>query len=220
MIEFDVPQARRIGYIDTIDDKIRWEMTKRALMESQPDVTSPLVSLRAKDAWQQKKWENRQRVMHYRLRDQDVFTEERKGRSLHMYQFVKRLNTLPRRKFFLNTWHLMGFRGMGCIRGGGDPTYVCAVNNGIMPEWSKLVLDAHGLRKREKERGWRTVLTTLIDGKFITEQEALRLFGYAWGVNGRVYRRQLWETRNHKLWDGEANKEANRQRVRMVFEDA
>lgn len=218
--EFDVPTARRvIGYEESIDAQIAQEQEMLRLRESRPDITDPKVSARARDAWYRMHWRNCQRVRHHKIRNQSEFTKQRGGRTLHMLEFVLKLNTLPRRRFFLNDWSVLGFRGLNIVRGSGRPQYVGAVQNGAMPEWSVIGEDAHGLRRREKKRGWRTVLTILLDQKLITEKEVLQLFGFPAGQSGRVFRMQLWEARNRKLWDGEENSEYFRLKPRAEFDE-
>ena len=164
--EYIVPNARRvIGYEESIDEQIATEQEMLRLRESRPDISDPRVSARARDAWYKMNWLNRQRVLHHKIRNQDEFTRTRGGRTYHMLDFVRKLNTLPRRRFYLNDWSALGFRGLNMIRGSGRPAYVGAVQNGAMPEWSVIGEDAHGLRRREKKRGWRTVLTILLEQK-------------------------------------------------------
>lgn len=216
--EYIVPNARRIiGYEDNIDAQIAAEQEMLRLRQSRPDITDSRVSARARDAWQKAYWLNCQRVRHYRIRNQEEFVKARGGRTFHMYDFVGKLNLLPRRRFFLNDWSVMGFRGLNVVHGSATPRYVGAVQNGAMPEWSVIGEDNHGLRRREKQRGWRTVLTLLIDQKLITEKEMANLFGWPTGNAGRVFRLQLWEARNRKLWDGETNSEYFRLRPREEF---
>jgi len=216
--EYIVPNARRvIGYEENIDAQIATEQEMLRLRESRPDISDPRVSARARDAWHKMHWLNCQRLRHYKIRNQDEFTKARGGRTLHMLDFVRKLNTLSRRRFFLNDWSGGGFRGLNVVLGSGRPTYLGAVQNGAMPEWSIIGEDNHGLRRREKKRGWRTVLTMMLDQKLITEKEALKLFGWPSGQSGQVYRLQLWEARNRKLWDGEENNEYFRLKPREEF---
>lgn len=216
-VQYDINPTRRIGFDFTIDDEIRQEQEMLRLREGKADISSPLVSARARDAWQERRWRNLQRVRHYRLRNQDEFINVRGGRSYHMIQFVRKLNTLPRRKFTLNWWALKDFRGLNVSRGGGPPEYVCALQDGINKEWSLITLDDHGLRKRYQNRGWRDVLSILIDKGFVSERESHRLFGFPSGQSGRVFRQQRWEFRNRKLYDGQENAEFNRLQAKESF---
>lgn len=197
------PQARTIeAYEPDIDTQIRIEKEIQQALENSPSIWSDKVSKRAKDAWEERLWLNMERVRHFRLRDQDDLTADRPGRCLHSVQFIRKLNSLPRRRWILNPYTIRGMRGLSVSRGGGKPEYVCALDDGPMPEFSQIELDAHGLIKRLKYRGWRAVLLTLLDKSLITETEALKLFGFASGISGANYRRYLWEHRNHQYADG------------------
>jgi hypothetical protein len=67
----------------------------------------------------------------------------------------------------------------------------------MMNEYSVIWLDAHGLPLNEKKRGWRTVLLRLIQGSFITEEQAEEVFGEPTsGPVSRRYREQIFWFRN------------------------
>lgn len=195
-----------------IDEAIRIEQEILQAKESQPSLYSAGVSLRARDAWQERAWLNKERVKQYKLRDQVLLTSNRPGRSFHMYEFLRLLNTLPRRHFTLNGWSLRGMRGLSVSRGGSPSKYVCAIDNGVIPEWSRIELDDKDLIKRQSSRGWRAVLLMLLDQQLISEQEMLDRFGLAQGKSGQLHRKYLWESRNHKLGVSEENIERGRLR--------
>lgn len=209
--------ARAICHDEDIDREIAIQQEMLRLRESRPSMESRFVSQAAKDAWQEREWQNRQAVRHYRLRDQDVLSEDRHGRALYPKIFVRTLNTLYGRRFSLNGWALRGYRGLSVSQSGFPLKYICAVQDGIMPEYDKIALDDHGLIKRVIRRGWRTVLLNLIDQKAISESECLQLFGFPWGEHGRIFRRTLWERRNHRMADGELNREIFRTQERASF---
>jgi hypothetical protein len=87
-----------------------------------------------------------------------------------------------------------------------------ALDSPIIPEWSKMELDDHGLIKKLTSRGWRAVNLTLLDMGLVTEKELLDRFGFAGGVPGGLYRRYLYEHRNHKYSDGAEWEERTRLR--------
>lgn len=205
--------ARNIEqYQFDIDTQIRVEQEIQQALESAPSMYSEHVSKRARDAWEERLWTNIQRHRHFRVRDQDAIVSDRPGRKLHVQQFVRLLNMLPRRKFILNPYSIRGMRGMSVARGGKEPRYIMAVDDGVSPEWSKIELDEHGLPKKLTSRGWRAVLLTMLDQGLITEAEMIGLFGFAGGVSGGLFRRYLWEHRNHRYADGEAWIDTNRVR--------
>lgn len=199
-----------------LETQIRVEREINEAMESSPSIYSDKVSKRARDAWEERLWKNIEAHRHFRLRDHDVVASDRPGRKLHIVQFVNMLNTVPRRRFILNSYSIRGMRGLCVSRGGAKPTYVMALDDGVMPEWSKITLDDHGLVKKLAARGWRAVLLTLLDMKLISEQEMLRVFGFASGMAGGLFRKYLWEHRNHKFGQGEVWKEQHRLTPREV----
>jgi hypothetical protein len=196
--------ARKIdAYQPDIETQIRIEHEILQAQEAAPSIYSSHVSKRAKDAWEEKFFLNCERHRHFRVRDQDEITSERPGRRLHIQQFVQMLNTLPRRRFILNSWGVRGMRGLNASVGGGKPRYVLALDDGVMPEWSYITLDEHGLPKKLAARGWRAVLLVLLRSGLITESEMQKLFGFATGTPGALFRKYLFEQRNHRFADGE-----------------
>jgi hypothetical protein len=196
--------ARTIdAYEPDIDTQIRVEQEIQQALENSPSIWSDKVSLRAREAWESRLWTNIERHRHFRLRDQDDLVSERPGRKLHIVQFIRKLNSLPRRRWILNPYSIRGMRGLSVSRGGGKPQYVMALDDGIFPEWSQIELDDHGLIKRLKSRGWRATLLTLLDQSLITEHEIQHLFGFASGVSGAIFRRCVYEHRNRCFADGE-----------------
>ena len=195
--------ARQIDqYQFDMETRIRVEREINEALESAPSMYSEHVSQRARDAWEERLWMNMERHRHFRLRDQQDIASDRPGRRLHIVQFIGILNTLPRRKFMLNPWSVRGMRGVSLSRGGKEPSYIMALDDGIIPEWSKIELDDHGLIKKLASRGWRAVLLTLLDQSIITEKEMLERFGFSGGIAGGLFRRYTWEHRNHRYSDG------------------
>ena len=196
--------ARQIEqYQFDMETRIRVEREIGEALESAPSMYSEHVSQRARDAWEERLWMNMERHRHFRLRDQQDIASDRPGRRLHIVQFIRILNTLPRRKFMLNPWSVRGMRGVSLSRGGKEPSYIMALDDGVIPEWSKIELDDHGLIKKLASRGWRAVLLTLLDQGIITEKEMLERFGFAGGIAGGLFRKYLFEHRNRKFSDGE-----------------
>ena len=196
--------ARQIDqYQFDLATKIRIEKEIGQMLESAPSMYSDKVSKRAFDAWQEKLFLNMEKHRHYRLRDQRELASDRPGRIFHVIEFIRLLNTLPRRKFLLNPWSVRGMRGVSLSRGGKEPHYLMALDAPLLPEWSKIELDDHGLIKKLASRGWRAVLLTLLDQGIITEKEMLERFGFAGGIAGGLFRKYLFEHRCRKFSDGE-----------------
>ena len=211
--------ARTIeAYEPGIDTQIQVEKEIQQALENSPSIWSDKVSKRARDAFEERYFLNRERHRHYRLRDQDDLVGARPGRSLHVVQFVRMLNSLPRRRWILNPYSIRGMRGLSVSRGGSKPEYVMALDNNIMPEWSRIDIDEHGLIKKLAARGWRAVLLTLLDQSLVTEHEIQSLFGFASGVSGALFRKYLFEHRCHTYADGERWKELSRVRPTERYE--
>jgi hypothetical protein len=196
-----------------IDEQIRIEQQIQHDLENAPSMYSDKVSKKARDAWEERLFQNIESHRHYQVRDQAGIVSDRPGRSIHIRQFVRMLNTLPRRRWMLNSWSIRGMRGLSVSRGGSRPAYVCALDDPVMPEWSKLELDEHNLPKRLVSRGWRAVILTLLDQGLVTEHEIQRLFGFAGGMVGQLYRKYLFEHRARKLATGEDYRERVRLRL-------
>lgn len=218
MREFVSTPARSIDFGEqSIDEMIAVEREQLHLQQSKPSIYSSVVSKHARDKWQEYQWMNRERVRHFQVRDQGLVTIDRPGRAIHVQSIVKKLNTLPGRRFRLNDFSLMSYRGVAVSRGGAPLQYLCAFQDGVCPEWDKISLDDHGLPKRVTQRGWRTTLMMIHDMGFLTEKELYSLFGHPWGEGGSAWRRAMWEFRNHRLWDGQENQEYWRMKVRENF---
>jgi len=204
----------------SLDEQIQQEQEQRLLLESMPDISNPKVSYRARLAAEQRNFLNKQRVAHYRIRDAETLASKRPGHVIHANDFLRKLNTLPGRRFSCNQWSARGMRGLRVSRGGGPPVYVCAVQDGPQPPWDLVQFDQYGMVKRIAQRGWHTPLEFLLMGKYITEAEILKLFGFAHGIHGRIFRRNLWELRNRKAADGEDRRMRSRTtRREMWYQD-
>jgi hypothetical protein len=201
-------------HIFDLETQVRVEREINEALESAPSIYSDKVSKRARDAWEERLWQNIETHSHYHVRDQTEMASNRPGRKLHIVQFVQMLNTLPRRRWIANPWSIRGMRGLSVSRGGAKPQYVLALDDGVMPEWSKITLDDHFLIKKLASRGWRAVLLTLLDMSLISEREMYSLFGFASGISGMTFRKYLFEHRNRKYGAGEEWKERARLRPR------
>ena len=141
-------------------------------------------------------------VKEYRFFRQfeDGLTDEkaRQGELMFCLDFIERLNKiLPA---YLSGKVIKGLSGLYVYMPdvkGGHWHYVCGVQASMMNEYSVIRLDSHNLPINEKKRGWRTVLLRLIQGSFITEDEAENEFGEPIsGWVSRRYREQCYWFRN------------------------
>ncbi len=133
---------------------------------------------------------------------EDGLTDEkmRRGELMFCLDFAEKLNTiLPA---YLSGKIIKGLSGLYVFTPdvkGGHWHYVCGVQASMMNEYSVIYLDSHNLPLNEKKRGWRTVLLRLIQGSFITEEDAHRVFEEPTsGPVSRRYREQLYWFRNRK----------------------
>jgi len=141
-------------------------------------------------------------VKEYRFFRQfeDGLTDEksRQGHLIFCLDFAEMLNTIV--PCYLSAKIQKGLSGLYVYMPdvkGGHWHYVCAAQASMMNEYSVIHLDNHGLPLNEKKRGWRTVLLRLIQGSFITEEDAERVFGEPTsGPVSRRYREQLYWFRN------------------------
>lgn len=152
---------------------------------------------------------SKEMVKDYKFYMQDELLEEkfRRGRVMNCFEFLEKLNTII--PAYLSVHVNKGMSGLAVMKPkeitneAGDKVvtywqYVCGVQVYWMWEYSVLHIDKRGLPLNEKYRGWRTVLLRLIQGEYITEAQADKVFGEATGVASRRYREQLFCWRNRK----------------------
>lgn len=144
-------------------------------------------------------------VRKYRMKNQTELTEFIPGQLIHIGDFLTKLQTI-RPDAFLAVNSYVGLRGLGFV-GADGPFYSGTSlmdvdgNAGMMPEWSKLRIDAHGLPTKEAYRGWRTCLLTLISRGILTEAQCDDLFGKPSGPRASTWYRQLFIMRNNRCPD-------------------
>lgn len=71
--------------------------------------------------------------------------------------------------------------------GTKEPEVACWVQLGFMPEYSIMNFDEHGAPLQEAYRGWRTVLLQLLLKRMLTEEQATKVFGEAYGPASARY---------------------------------
>lgn len=152
--------------------------------------------------------ENTEARKRFRWSQQDEFKIQRKGRILHMNQFLTML-----RECGLNAWYTSkgGMRGtLGlyvqhsglftkCTHASGEGHYVCFVQAPYSQEYEELHFDQYDVPLGSKRRGWRTVLLRLIESNLLSEDAAHKVFGMpATGPVSRRYRETLHSYRNNQ----------------------
>lgn len=142
-------------------------------------------------------------VRKFRFNHQQDYLEWVPGRILKIGQFLGMLQTI-RPDAFVAERQFLGLRGLGFVQ-GGTPVYSGTSVQDVMPEWSQLKVDIHGLPIREKYRGWRTVLLQCIKKDFLTSAQCDEVFRAPLGPRSKPWFRSLWEIRNGKC--GECRKQ-------------
>jgi hypothetical protein len=137
----------------------------------------------------------------YKMPDQEILTDAkaRLVNIIHGRAFIEKLRSNGVKCFTIDNG-MPGTVGLWAAKPGTDEVaYICFMQVPYAPEWSVLRVDRHGVPWGEDYRGWRTVLVQLILKGILTEDEAHRIFGKP-SLNriSRVYRRTLYEFRNHK----------------------
>lgn len=79
-----------------------------------------------------------------------------------------------------------------------QPQVGCWAQNGMMPEFSFVRFDEHGVPVDEKRRGWRTCLLQLILKGVVSEAVAHKAFGPARGPAAERYNQILYDWRNKR----------------------
>lgn len=139
------------------------------------------------------RWKNQAELAHWGSRFVNFMS---------MGELLRKLNKvgeLAGFRAFYNDFSRGGLRGINLVnRWGSQKKFLCAAQNGWMPEFSIMRFDEHFLPQNEQYRGWRTVLLRLIDNGFATEEQVHQIFGKPTdGIGSRRYREELFATRNY-----------------------
>lgn len=89
---------------------------------------------------------------------------------------MARIHKLNSALFFERSIALPENMGIYFLHPVNGKSFICAFPAEHIPEFELKIVDEHGKPKMPK-RGWRTVLTKLIQGRFITEAATYALFG-------------------------------------------
>ncbi len=200
-IEFYTPPPRPLPEIDAEEKASQYRDLKR-LREDRPALSDPRVSREAYDNWQRIQAINREGDRKFEVRDQAVLTGRRDGQSMSNQAFLRKLNTMPRRRFFLGGTVARGLVGLNVSR-NGSVAFLGAIQWGIAREFDEIRLDRHGLPSGFAYRGWRSALLAIIRQGVATEREICSVFPFPYGVHGLLWRKYLWEHRHHRCFEEE-----------------
>jgi len=159
--------------------------------------TPQLKKLSAREKLQQSYQETDKALMQYRLSDHDDLkdAEKRMGRPLMSNDLILRVEKLTGRKVWAeDSYRDPEIAGFYTVQ-KGQKTFLCAFDKGPMPEYSIIMTDAADLPIKEK-RGWRTVLTRLLQAGVISWPQVVSGFGDGrshaaanrWAFNTREFR--------------------------------
>lgn len=149
----------------------------------------------------------RQKEINYELASQYrwVSPEEyadqgpRIGRIMHSSELI----TLLRKKCGMQCWYRDHPQPrkvtLVAKRDYAEPEVGCWVQQGYMPEYTIMDFDEHGVPLAEKFRGWRTCVLQLILKGLITEEQANKVFGCAYGPVSERYLNTLYGFRNRSF---------------------
>lgn len=138
-----------------------------------------------------RKEDNLNASSRYKFAHQDELTKIRLGRVMHKNEFLRLLRKIIPAEY--NEFSRVGMRGLNVFQNtmkGREKVYVCAVQDGWMPEWSTLREDEYGRPTNQKYRGWRDVLLNLSIKGFVTQRQINKVFGEP-DAQGNIYRASL-----------------------------
>lgn len=132
-------------------------------------------------------------------------SEARRGRLMHHSELLLRIQRMAS-DLYIKDGNIVGDLALYQVfpqaqkrLEGRDYKYLGYMPTGWLPEFSIYQFDkVRDLKVREDQRGWRSVLLRLIKSGVLTEEQCNREFGSACGEAATVWRRTLWEWRNHK----------------------
>lgn len=137
-----------------------------------------------------------QRLNAYRLSDHEQLkqVEKRAGQMMTSSEFIQRVEKVTHRE----VWAEKSLRSPGVLGfyhvKNREKTYVCAFDEGVLPEHSIIEVDNADLPVKER-RGWRTVLTRLLQSGAMSWPQILHSFSDThsavserWRFNTREFR--------------------------------
>jgi hypothetical protein len=135
--------------------------------------------------------------MRYRLSDHDDLKDaaQRMGTPLMSNDLITRVEKLTGRQVWAeDSYRDSSVVGFYTVK-KGEKTYICSFDKGPMPEFSIILTDAADLPVKEK-RGWRTVLTRLLQAGVITWPQVV--YGFGDGRSHRAADRWSFNTRDFR----------------------
>jgi hypothetical protein len=124
------------------------------------------------------KEDTNKQLERYRLSDHDELkkSEKRTGQMLYHTDVIRRIEKLTHKRVWAedsnNDTNVCGFY----TQFNGAKKFICAFDKGPLPEFSHITTDERDLPIKEM-RGWRTVLTRLMQAKVITWAQVVYGFG-------------------------------------------
>ena len=204
MPSIPLSEAPDINAQDSMEEELRFTYPTPELKREVEELelrgpTAPSSSATAEEAHRLHE-ENAASVREFKFENQEGLDHVRLGTPLGDHSFLGRLRHIVPARF--TNFSRPGLWRMECLRPtaqGGSWEFATGVQGGMIPEFSTLYFTSHDLPTSEQYRGWRTVLLTLIQKGFITEEQATKEFGAGSGPESWRYRRTLFEFRNRGI---------------------
>lgn len=152
------------------------------------------AALPAKEFLAKTKEENYKAGERYRLSDQLELKDKAKrtGEMLFHTELIRRVEKITHRQVWaedsIRDKEVAGFY----TQKQGVKTYICAFDKGPLPEFSIITTDDRDMPIKEK-RGWRTVLTRLMQAKVMTWPQVV--YGFGDGIDHAASDRWSFNTR-------------------------
>lgn len=197
-------QTPDINDQDSMEEELRFVYPSESLREDVEEIEREqklaVASQLTRETEQRLREENTAMVRYFRFEDQEGLDKFRPGDAMRDFIFLKKLNTVVPARF--THFNRPGVWRMECSRPTGQGAhweFATGVQGGMIPEYSTLYFDRHGLPTSHMFIGWRTTLLRLIQRGFLSEQQADKAFGRASGPESWRYRRTLYEFRNRGI---------------------
>lgn len=160
-------------------------------------ILNPTKKLSAAEALSRAKADTNTRLDKYRLDDHDDLkdAEKRLGQPMLSSELITRIERLTHRRIWAeDSYRDSSIAGFYTTDNEGSKKFICAFDKGAMPEFSIILTDDKDLPVKER-RGWRTVLTRLIQSRHTTLSELEKGFQFRdhqsderWRANTRDFR--------------------------------
>jgi len=156
--------------------------------------TKQLKRISLKEGLAGLKEDTNQQLDRYRLSDHAELknTSKRTGQMLYHTDLIRRIEKLTHKRVWaedsINDSAVCGFY----TQHKGVKKFICAFDKGPLPEFSHITTDERDLPIKEK-RGWRTVLTRLMQAQVITWPQVK--YGFGDGLDHAASDRWTFNTR-------------------------